>query len=293
LISTGEKNTRMLTFDLHYHPNIQNLREKSRARRLQQHLMYLKWAGLDCLASTEHSYKAPLDAYLRLSDALSEINTVVLPGVECVSREGVDMVFIYRNEEDLRSAVFQFGPLSWSVKDTARIAENTGAVTILPHPFALARSAACEVLSPKGCKRLLKLVDYVEIHNGSALTLMQRLSTRRARPLFRKTLRKISMTLNLPREWRGNGLGWAVSSDAHYPGEQFIVGVTEEEPGPGEDYFDLLKRRIRFKEILLRYPSDQTMINNMRLLRNLGTSVAEGLNKDIRQIRKNGLRQIG
>lgn len=279
----------MLTFDLHYHPNIANLSKIVRDRRLERHRKVFEWNAPDCVACTEHSYKHPLDAYLYLADSVQDLDTAIIPGVECVSREGVEIVYLHRNEQDLRNFLKRYKPFSWSIKDVGRIRDATGAVTVVPHPFSLARSGAGNVLSPAGYARVLKLVDYVEIHNGSALTLMQRISTKNARPLFKKTMEKISWTLNLPREHSGEDLGWAVSSDAHFPEEQFIIGSTEAVPEPGETYFDMLNKRIRFDGVMVSTPSANTMTNNMRLFRNVRCAMSEGINKDFKMMRSNGL----
>lgn len=275
----------MLTFDLHYHPNIANLSKGVRDRRLERHRRIFELNRPDCVACTEHSYKNPYDAYLYLTEAALDTDTFVMPGVECISREGVEIVFLYPSEQDLKSALKANRPFGWSIKDVGRIAEATGAVSIVPHPFSLARSGAGNVLSPAGYSRVLKLVDYVEIHNGSALTLMQRISTKGARPLFKKTMEKISWTLNLPHDQRGESLGWAISSDAHYPGEQFIIGSTDRTLKPGETYFDLLRNRIRFEGVMVSSPSENTIVNNMRLFRNVRCAMSEGINKDFRMMR--------
>jgi hypothetical protein len=279
----------MLTFDLHYHPNIANLSKHLRDRKLERHRSVLETNRPDCVACTEHSYKQPLDAYLYLADAAQDLRTEILPGVECVSREGVDIIFLYPGEGDLRSALRDYKPFAWSIKDVGRIRNATGAISIVPHPFSLSRSGAGNVLSQAGYKRVLRLVDYVEIHNGSALTLMQRLSTKGARPLFKKTMETISWTINLPKEQRGEGLGWAVSSDAHFPEEQFIIGSTEEQPQAGETLFDLLGRKVRFEAQMVRYPSENKIVNNFRLFRTIRCAMAEGINKDFRQMRMNGI----
>jgi hypothetical protein len=279
----------MPTFDLHYHPNIANLKRPLRERKLERHKNVLATNRPDCVACTEHAYKRPLDAYLYLADAAKDLKTEILPGVEGVSREGVDIIFIYASEADLKSALKEQKPFAWSIKDVGRIRNATGAVSIVPHPFSLSRSGAGNVLSQAGYQRVLRMVDYVEIHNGSALTLMQRLSTKNARPLFKKTMETISWTINLPREHRGQGLGWAVSSDAHFPEEQFIIGATEEQPGPGESLFDLLGRRVRFEALMVSYPSENNIVNNFRLFRTMRCAMAEGINKDMRQMRQSGV----
>ncbi|MCJ2163518.1 MULTISPECIES: hypothetical protein [unclassified Pseudodesulfovibrio] len=239
----------------------------------------MKHSEIDYVASTEHSYKKPLEAYQRLADASSGLKTEIIPGVEAVSSEGVDIIFLYRSEDQLKQGLKQVQTFRWSVRDVARIAEDTESIVIVPHPFHIGKSSAGTILSGRAYQRLLEMCDYIEIHNGSALTADKRLSGSKVRNLFKNTQAKLDKTLNLPIEDRGEGLGWAVSSDAHYPGEQYVVGVTDLFPEDGDDTFDFLKKRIRFDSYPVLDLSDSKMRNNTKLLRSLQGVIKEGLIK--------------
>jgi hypothetical protein len=269
----------MLTFDLHFHANIHRMPARSKTLRLRKIRHHLQASGLDFLASTEHSFKKPLEAYLRLAEATRGIGTEVIPGVESVSAEGVDIIYLFSDEAHLRWALDQFRSFSWTVRDVASIASDTGALTIVPHPFHLGRSSAGNILSRRAYGKLLGVSDYVEIHNGSALTFDSRLTASRAGQLFAKTRLKLDRTLDLPMADRGEGLGWAVSSDAHYPGEQFIVGQTDQAMLPGQSPLDFLRGRIRFAPHVLTQPSTDTSVNSLRLLRSLQGVFKEALVK--------------
>ncbi len=269
----------MLTFDLHFHANIHRMPARIKHLRLQKIQWYLKRFELDFLASTEHSYKKPLEAYQRLAEVAADLRTEIIPGVESVSSEGIDIIYLFSNEDHLRWALGQFRTFEWSARDVATIAADTGALTVVPHPFHLGRTSAGNVLSRSGYDDLLSMSDYVEIHNGSALTMDSRLAASRAGQLFGKTRHRLDRTLDLPMEDRGEGLGWAISSDAHYPGEQFIVGQTDRVMRPGESVLEFLGRRVRFTPHVLTQPSTDTSVNSLRLLRSLQGVLKEGLVK--------------
>ena len=269
----------MTTFDLHFHANIKGLLKRHKAQRLSRITAFLESRSLDYLASTEHSYKGPLEAYQRLADATAHLNTRIIPGVEAVSAEGVDILFLYRTEADLAQAMTRLRSFCWSVLDVERISRDTGGLTIVPHPFHIGRSSAGNVLSTRAFELLLDRVDYVEIHNGSALTLDKQLSRIRKKPLFKKTASKLNKTIELPEILRGNSLGWAVGSDAHYPGEQFFVGATDLEPAPGQDAIDFLAERIHFTPQPLWDVSDRNFTNNYRLCRSFHSAMREGMLK--------------
>lgn len=273
-------NFNMLTFDLHFHANIHRMPRRNKMIRLQKIRWHMKRSGIDFVASTEHSYKKPYEAYQRLSEMALGLKTEIIPGVESVSVEGIDIIFLYRDGESLKRGLEQVQTFRWSVRDVARIARNTEALTIVPHPFNIGKSSAGNILSGRAYRQLLKMSDYVEIHNGSALTVGKRLSSSRVKSFFKEAQLKLDKTLDLPMEDRGEGLGWAISSDAHYPGEQYIVGKTDLAMGPDEDVFDFLKQRIRFEFQSVLALSEGTIRNNGKLLRSFQGVVKEGLIKE-------------
>ena len=269
----------MLTFDLHFHANIHRMPRRSKALRLQKVRWQMEHTGIDFIASTEHSYKKPLEAYQCLAEAARGLGTEIIPGVESVSQEGIDVIFLYRTEEALAQGLERLQSFRWSVRDVARIARDTEAITIVPHPFHIGKSSAGNILSRRAYRQLLTMCDYIEIHNGSALNVEERLSRIRTKSIFKSARLKLDKTLNLPLEDRGEGLGWAISSDAHYPGEQYLVGQTDQALEPGEDVFDFLKRRIRFDYFEVKQLSTDSFKNNTRLLRSFQGVIKEGLVK--------------
>jgi len=269
----------MPTFDLHYHANIHKMPERGKRLRLQKIRWHMQHGGIDYVASTEHSYKNPLEAYLRLAEVMEGCDTEIIPGVEAVSSEGIDIIYLFRSEAALRQALPNCRTFRWSVRDVKRIAMDNDAVSIVPHPFHIGNTSAGNILSRRAYQRLLTRADYVEIHNGSAVNVDRRITTSRTCCLFKKTQAKLGRTLNLPQADRGQGLGWAVSSDAHYPGEQYVVGLTDMFPQAGEDTLDFLARRVRFRAHMLTAPVVSGNAMNYRLLRSFQGILKEGLTK--------------
>jgi hypothetical protein len=269
----------MLTFDLHFHANIHRMPARSKSLRLRKIRRHLKECGPDFIASTEHSYKKPLEAYQRLAEATGGLRTDVIPGVEAVSAEGIDIIYLFDDEDALRRGLAQLDTFGWTIRDVARIAADTGALTIVPHPFHLGRTSAGNILSRRAYTRLLAMADYVEIHNGSALNFDSQLTGLRAGQLFEKTQLRLDRTIDLPMEDRGEGLGWAVSSDAHYPGEQYIVGCTDTPMAEGEPVLDYLRQRIRFAPYALTQPSEVASVGSLHLLRSLQGVLKEAMVK--------------
>ncbi|OQY51416.1 MAG: hypothetical protein B6247_19350 [Candidatus Parabeggiatoa sp. nov. 2] len=216
----------MLKFDLHYHANIFRLSPDKIRTRMEQHKQSIQKSEIDFIASTEHAYKDPLTAYLYLKEAVNDLETAVIPGIEALTKEGIDIIFLYTDEESLRLA----------------------GLMIVPHPRTPGHTGAANKLSEKDYQTLLSQADYVEIHNGASVLLRQLFQKKYLRPLVPSVLRKkVEDTFELPEKYRGVNLGWAVSSDAHYPKDQVYVGGTHFDITAPETYFEFLKRRIRFE----------------------------------------------
>lgn len=275
----------MLTVDLHFHANIIGFARHSRNRRLKKYAAFFQQCGMDFQASTEHSYKKPVETYLALAEAARDIPTAIIPGVESVSSEGVDMIFLFRDEDEFKRGFRELHSFAWSVSDTMRIARSCNAVTVVPHPFFISKAAGGPILGRDGYRNLLKEADYVEIHNGSALNLRKALAAPGVERFFPKTVKQADWTLDLPMALRGKNLGWAVGSDAHCPAELYVAGCTEETPDPGEDPLDFLRRRIRFTPRLLMPPPRHVFLNNMCIVRSMGSASTEYVRKKALKLR--------
>jgi hypothetical protein len=237
----------MIKFDLHYHANIFRLRKNEIEKRIRQHKQSIQKSAVDFIASTEHTYKDPLTAYLYLVDIASDLETTIIPGIEALTKEGIDIIFLYQDEESLRLAIKDLSPFGWSIKDAQAIVENTNGLMIVPHPRTPGHTGAANKLSFEEYQKLLLQADYVEIHNSSSVLLHTLFQKKYLQYIVPTSLQeKVEDTFMLPEKYRGVNLGWAVSSDAHFPTDQFYVGSTNEDINT-ETYFNFLKRRIRFE----------------------------------------------
>lgn len=269
-----------VTFDLHYHTNVYRMQRWKRDRRLAKHRKYLSESKVDYVASTEHAYKNPLDAYLYLRDVTLDLPTEILPAVEAISKEGVDVIFIYRSEDALRQALRIIRPFSWNVADLAKLRADTGAITIIPHPFTPGKTGMANVLGTETFMNMQEHVDYIEIHNGLSLHFLENGMRDGKVPGPPKLQRNVEYTYRLPEEFRMDGVGLAVSSDAHFPRHQTIVGSVPAPDGKRpEDWFAFLQQRHHFAETPVRDHSERNLLKLWHMMQSGYCTFGEAVEK--------------
>jgi predicted metal-dependent phosphoesterase TrpH len=241
--------------DLHFHPNIYGLSKLRQKKRLKLIKSAVKNARLNFISSTEHVYKAPLEAYKRLAEAVEDLGATVIPGVEWVSREKTEIIFYYDSSASLQSALKVLKPFSRSVWDLSDLKNDTGAVISLPHPFTPGTTGAVNRLGIEAFERLLELTDYVETHNGLSQQFRQIWLYQSLSRLAPALAQKVEATECLPHRYWLENLGWAVGSDAHFAHELCSCGYLE---GFGQkDWFEDLRARRHFSLVHLPAPPNR------------------------------------
>jgi len=267
------------TFDLHYHTNVYRLPRAQRIRKLNQHMKCLQETAVDYVASTEHAYKKPLDAYLYLRDATKNLKTHIIPAVEAISSEGVDIIYLYRNEEDLKNALKLIKPFGWAINDMNKLRDETGAINVIPHPFTPGRTGLANVMGPDCFMDLQKDADYVEIHNGLSLHFLENGFKRSKIFNSRKLENSVRYTFRLPKKFRLDTTGWAVSSDAHFPSHQRIVGSLSAAIDE-DDWFSFLQQKHHFKRKSVRNASQTQLLKLWHLLQSSACTLGEVVEKN-------------
>lgn len=279
-----------LTFDLHYHTNVHRLPRSQRLRRLEQHNACLKRTGVDYVASTEHAYKDPFDAYLYLREATEDLPVTIIPAVEAICEEGVDIIYLYRSEDDLRAALRAMPPFSWKARDINKWRDDTGAVNIIPHPFTPGKTGLANVLGREVFMDVQAGADYVEIHNGLSLHFLENGWKRKnGFAIPDKMDESVRNTFRLPGKYRLEDTGWAVSSDAHFPQHQRIVGGIDLEEQAADaarqDWFGFLKQRHRFAKTTVHNEEQTRWVKLWHMLQSSGCTMGEAVEKQVQRRR--------
>lgn len=224
--------------DFHFHLNSRGGHSaKQKARRA-----LINAAHLDFLCSTEHAYKNPLEAYQYLLEASDGGGTSILPGVEAISIEGIELIAIFRSIDDLKRSTL-IKPFSWSIFDYDDF--SSGAITLLPHMFSPSKTGIVTTLGLSAARGIIEKCDYIEIHNGAFYDLFH---SGISKYFPRKYRTAVQMTAYIPHSAIPNEVGWSVGSDAHEPWGMNIYGVADVDMQFNrENIFTALKSRLKFR----------------------------------------------
>ncbi|WP_119309337.1 hypothetical protein [Cohaesibacter haloalkalitolerans] len=230
-----------VVIDTHFHANVFR-RNHSRRRRIATHLAS-RVRHLHGLCSTEHAYKRPLEAYDFLCDMVRHhgLSLHVVPGVENISREGVEVIQLCPSRQALAYALEEFPAFSWSIHDAITM-QSDECITILPHPFSPSTTGIVTGLGLETTCALLPHFDYIEMSNGSFLEVpLDALP----RTKFKDQLEK---TAHFPEALVPAGVGRSFGSDAHRPRDINLFSAMQK--SEDESFFEALATRQTLKPIM-------------------------------------------
>lgn len=247
---THNSSRKLISVDTHYHANIFGLKTSEVKKRK---LDFAKWSArntIDVIISSEHTYKDPINAYLHLADCGGATNTIVVPACEGISKEGVDIIFVFSSEADLVRAGAVLVPFGWQVADVATIKHATNCLVIIPHPYTLGTTGAGRVLEHAAYLKLLKIADYIEVESGAYFAAVNLIARITSECWVAKKLPWLMQAYVPAVEDLLNDIGYAIGSDAHFPAHQYRVGVVEGEvTNTLPDVFAFLAKKQHFSGI--------------------------------------------
>lgn len=241
--------------DYHFHPNlplflpgIGPLLSRARARSIWK--AFSRW-NLSAVIVAEHAYKHPQRSFEILeSQKPADARTVIFPGVEVLTSEGVDMVVFAEEKEPIFLKHDLLVPWKLSCEEVIRRIESDPLLFgIVTHPFTPGRTSIVRILGRPFTEQAISRLKFLEQHNttlASLQTLMESTGLRRLFPVkYHQMCETFSCPLPLPP-----GIIGTCGSDAHHP---WAIGdCTEfEEPCPAkpEDVFSLMTSKTgRFKQ---------------------------------------------
>jgi len=226
--------TRKPFVDYHFHPNFRvPSRWRAKAQRIWEGF---KLTRLDAVVVCEHSYKNPVDTFHALERTRPHGNhTVLLPGVEILTKEGLDVVVFGENSKWYEDPHYErllrpYGPTIGDVIGVLNQSDHLAGY--LPHPFTCGTTGAVRNYGPERARQLANQLGGVEASNNSysdTIHISERVGGHR---WFPTTFGRMRQTQQLHEDFmQGLDVGFfAIGSDAHFP-EELGHGVELETGG--------------------------------------------------------------
>lgn len=181
---------------------------------------------IQLIVSTEHAYANPEESYRLLKDSKpKDYEAVVLPGVEAITKEGIDVIVFSPSEEIFKDDDI-LAPCKHSIFDLVDIVDkNPDYQGILAHPFGATPNAAWPRISIPEIQEVAEGLGMVERYNFTAHGMYTK------RGFVSKAVGNVAyriLTGEAPHFANGNleklvdyckenNVGFSVGSDAHNP----------------------------------------------------------------------------
>lgn len=241
-----------LFVDYHFHPNYRfRAREKRTNRRSERIWDAFAAAELDVVICSEHAWKRPADSYHRLMAARpSHSRTILLPGVEVLTSEGIDIVVFghcpsWYEDTHLGECL---EPYSTSLETVInRVSASEDATGFIPHPYTAGRTGVIKHYGRRHSRVLASKLGAIETSNNAFADTLS--FTDLLGPLvFPNLQRKMILTQQIDDGFAGDlELNFvAVGSDAHCPkevGYGVHIEVDERPATPADAWRAMMKNQ--------------------------------------------------
>ena len=203
-----------IKIDYHFHPNLPKNGDRANEKCKRICAQFEK-KKIDAVIITEHAYKNPKRAFNLLKKHKPN-SLFCFPGIECVTKEGIDIIVFSKNEtiydyEELKtfqSSYFDLISFVNSKKDL---------YAFVTHPHTLGLTSVINKLGSDAYFKSLNLLNAVEISNGAFDNLFFIINHFPFSIFFISKLEKIKKTKNLLKsEYPLKIKFLAVGSDAHH-----------------------------------------------------------------------------
>jgi len=233
---------------------------------------------LDIVVCTEHNFKRPKESFLQLLKQRPENHkTILLPGVEATTKEGIDII-LFSDTEQIYQEEDLLIPQHYSIPELLKRLKHSKHIrSIVAHPNVLMKQGMLSNLGEKKYLKYFKRFDLVEKHNACLNEVLDMVKVFKEKKFY-KNLLKIK---ELPEKYILNK-GFTVGSDAHHVEEigTFLEIDTSKKPENLSEFMKILKSKIKRRTHFL-IPQNKLL----SLYKKTTTSVAELVQSKIYNIR--------
>ncbi len=211
----------MIRVDYHFHPNL-NLKKadltKIKAKNIWEQFDNF---DLNVVLSAEHAYKSPASSYeAMIQHKPKSSKTHLLPAIECLSAEGIDVIAFSKLPEHVYSHKDLLTPFALSVdKIVDLINEDEHLHGIVVHPHTPGTTSILRGRDESLTKEAIKRLGMLERHNCSFTPLLKLLKFLRMEKVLMKKMEQINNTRICPNDLCNHASVLTVGSDAHFPEE--------------------------------------------------------------------------
>jgi hypothetical protein len=208
----------MLRADTHFHTNFAFISKRLIERRAKKFWEQFKKYDLDVVVLTEHAFKSPASSYKYLMKHRPDnATTHVVPGVEAVTKEGIDVI-VFSKDEHIYEQKDVLTPYGLTVRELAdRVKEDDRLHAVVTHPFMMSDTAITLHYKEDYIKDLAKELGILEKHNAALVPLRSFLSKIKANKLLGPVYKRMERIEDAPNEFVEGDVCIFGGSDAHYP----------------------------------------------------------------------------
>lgn len=211
--------------DYHFHPGfpffipvLGKLWAKRKAKIIWKEFSEYK---LDAIIITEHAYKHPKKTFEYLEKFRPKnAKTLIIPGVEALTKEGTDLIVFAKNKKDIYSFEELLIPKKFNTVDLIKfVKKNPKLHGIVTHPYLPGTTGIISTNGMDVAKYAVKELGMVEAYNCSFTVLISLIDFFKLNKIFKKKYAQIKNTAVVPETFYNDETILTGGSDAHHIGE--------------------------------------------------------------------------
>jgi len=235
---------RKIKVDYHFHPNLPSyvpiLKNILSNKKIKNIWKAFEKHGLDVVFITEHSYKHPKRSFEML-EKTRPVNskTLLIPGIEVLTKEGTDMIVFAKNKKDIYSHQELLLSKKFKLVDLVKfIKKHPKLHGIVTHPYVPGMTGIVENNGIEVAKWAAKELGMVEVYNCSFTALIQIANSLKLNKILKKKYKQILDTAEAPKTILDKNTILTGGSDAHRPWQ--VGDYMELEIQENDDIFQAL-----------------------------------------------------
>lgn len=212
----------ILRVDYHFHPNlpliIPFLSKYLCKRKSEKIWQAFERHNLDAVIISEHSYKRPKTSFQILKKYKpKDAKTLIIPGVEAITKEGIDIIAFAKNEIDIYSQKDLITPWKLTLDEAIKLIKNNEKLFgIVVHPHTPGTTSIYRIGGTEVTHNAIEKLGFLEKHNCSFTISIRLLKKLGLHKIFKKKYHQMLNTEVAPLDLIKKNTITTVGSDAHH-----------------------------------------------------------------------------